>query len=288
MLFETYTKIVVDGFLIGIVYALIAIGLSISFGVMRIVNFAHGELVVIGMYIHFWLLSLAGVPTLAAVPVAAAALFVIGFALQRFVVDRIMAQQDHIQFILFIAVALIITGGHLVLFGPNARGLTTPESLAVYKLAGLRLDAVVVQAALGAIVLILGLVAFLRFTMLGKAIRACASNRTGAQVIGIRIRHVFAVTAGIGAALAGAAGALIAPLYDTHPYLAPEFTLLAFIIVIIGGLGSLTGAFIGGVMIGVSEAVAAFIVSPSLKSVFSYALLTLVILFRPAGLVGRR
>ena len=130
------------------------------------------------------------------------------------------------------------------------------------------------------------LMLFLKYSTIGASIRAAADNLIGAQVIGIRVRRVYAVTAGIGMACAGAAGALISPLFDAQPFLATDFTLIAFIIVIVGGLGSLMGALVGGVMIGVAEALAALTVSPALKTVFSYALLVLVLLLRPNGIFG--
>jgi branched-chain amino acid transport system permease protein len=129
---------------------------------------------------------------------------------------------------------------------------------------------------------------WLRFSMTGKAMRAAAENIVGGRAIGMRIPHLFALTAGIGMACAGTAGALIAPLYDTNPYLAGEFTLIAFIVVIVGGLASLPGALLGGLLIGVSEALAAVVIEPSAKSLFSYALLIVVLLARPAGLFGPR
>jgi branched-chain amino acid transport system permease protein len=132
------------------------------------------------------------------------------------------------------------------------------------------------------------LVLFLKYSTLGCAIRAAADNLVGAQVIGIRVRQVYAVTAGIGMACAGAAGTLVSPLFDTQPFLATDFTLIAFIIVIVGGLGSLSGALLGGGLIGLAEAIAALAVSPALKTLFSYALLVFVLLWRPNGLFGER
>lgn len=281
-----YLDVIASGVLNGLVYALIAIGLTIIFGVMRLVNFAHGEMVVIGMYGGYWGFEVLGLPALASMPIMAAALFVLGYALQRGVVNRFIAEPQHVQFILFIAFALMITGLHVMLFGPDPRGIFSPASFETYEVAGLRLDAMRVQAAGGALALIALLIAFLRRSTTGRQIRAAADNRTGAEVIGIPIPHVFAITAGIGMACAGAAGALVAPLFDTNPFLASEFTLLAFIVVIVGGLGSLTGALVGGILIGVVEGLAALTISPSMKSMFSYGLLVLVLLLRPAGLFG--
>jgi branched-chain amino acid transport system permease protein len=206
---------------------------------------------------------------------------------QRSVGNRFLSEPQHMQFILFIALGLVITGLHAVLFSPDPRSIQSPEGFTAWHLGFLRFDAAKTQAAAVALLLILALWSWLRYSLTGKAILAAASNPVGGKAIGIRIPHLFAVTAGIGAACAGTAGALVAPFFDTHPYLAAEFTLLAFITVIVGGLSSLPGALLGGLLIGVAEALAAYTVMPSMKSIFSYAVLILVILLRPAGLLGR-
>jgi len=283
---DLYLQVLAGGVLNGIVYALIAIGLTIIFGVMRLVNFAHGEMVVIGMYIGYWCFELLGISPLAAMPVAALALFALGYVLQIGVVNAFISRPHHVQFILYISFALVITGLHMMLFGPTPRGIFSLASFETLDIGSLRLDMTRVQAAAGALALMALLFVFLRLTTTGQAIRAAADSRVGAEVIGIRINRVFAITAGIGMACAGAAGALVAPMFDTHPFLAPEFTLLAFIVVIIGGLGSIPGAIAGGILIGIVEALAAVMINPSMKSMFSYALLVLVLLVRPAGLFG--
>ena len=285
---ELYGNALVGGLLIGAVYALIATGLNIIFGVMRVVNFAHGEMVVIGMYIGFGAWKYLGLAPIAAVPLAMAALFAGGYAFQRWVANAFLARPQHVQFILFIALGLAITGLHALMFGPEHRGIQSAASFEVYRFGVIRLDAVRAHAALSALALIGLLWAWLRYSLTGKALHAAAENLVGGQVIGIRIPHLFALTAGIGAACAGAAGALVAPLFNTQPYLGPEFTLLAFIIVIVGGLASLPGALLGGLLIGAAEALAAAVITPSAKSLFSYALLIVVLLARPEGLLGRR
>lgn len=283
---EFYANVAAGGLLLGAVYALLATGLNVIFGALRVVNFAHGEMVVIGMYAGYGFWKATAAAPLAAVPLAAATLFVLGYAFQRTIGNRFLDAPAHFQFILYIALALVITGIHAMLFGPDPRGIHTPALFEVYRVAGLRLDAMRTQAAAASLVLIAALWAWLRFTLTGKAIQAAAENQVGGRAIGIRIPQLFALTVGIGCACAGAAGALVAPMFDTHPYLAPEFTLIAFIIVIVGGLASLPGALLGGLLIGLAEALAATVVAPSMKSLFSYALLAAVILLRPQGLLG--
>ncbi len=282
----SWLNILAGGVLIGIVYALIGSGLTIMFGVMRVVNFAHGEMVVAGMYMGYFAHSLLGLPAPLAAIIAAVVMFAFGYLLQRLLVEKFMARPQHIQFILFIGIALVITGLHLAVFGPDAHAVDGPITFATISLGLLSLDLVRVQAAGGAAVLILSLVLFLRLAPLGQAMRAAADNRTGSLVIGLNVPRICALASGIGAACAGAAGALISPVFDTEPYLGLEFTLIAFVTVIVGGLGSLAGALVGGVLIGLAEATAALAIDPQLKTAFSYGLLLLVLLLRPRGLFG--
>jgi branched-chain amino acid transport system permease protein len=284
---QLYASVIINGLMIGVIYALVATGLNIIFGVMRVVNFAHGEMVVIGMYVGYAVWKFTGLPPFAAVPVAMLLLFTLGYAFQRAIGNAFVSKPQHVQFVLYIGIALAITGLHAVVFGPDPRGIQSAASFDVYRAGPVRIDAVRLHAALAALVVIVGLWAWLRFSLTGKALHAAAENITGGEAIGIRINHIFALTMGIGAACAGTAGALLAPLYDTQPYLAPEFTLIAFIIVIVGGLASLPGALLGGLLIGVAEALAATLIAPSAKSLFSYGLLIFVLVLMPEGILGR-
>ena len=285
---QLWLNVLAGGVLTGIVYALVACGLTVVFGVMGVVNFAHGEMVVAGMYIGYLGATWLGLPTLPAAILAAGVMFVFGYALQRWLVERFMTRPQHVQFILFIGLSLVITALHLMIFGPDPRAAPSSLAMDVIELGPLHLDRARVEAASAAAALIVALVAFLRLSPFGQAVRAAADNRLGGLVIGLRIPRIFAVTAGLGAACAGAAGGLIAPIFDTQPFLAVDFTLIAFVVVIVGGLGSLSGALVGGVLIGLAEASAALLIDPAMKTAFSYALLVLVLLIRPDGLFGAR
>ncbi len=279
---------IVTGLLTGLIYGLMALGLSVIFGVMRIVNFAHGEMAVVAMYAAWAASRYLGLdPLLALLPIAAL-MFGAGYLLQRGLIQPFVDRPDYMQFILLISVALILTNGALLLFGPEARGIQVDYAFDSYEIGPLLIDKVRLLAAGAALILTGLLLAFFRFTLTGKAIRAAADNRIGAQVIGLDIGKLYAVTFGIGTASLGAAGVLLALLNDAIPRLGPELTLLSFIIVIVGGLGSMAGALAGGVLIGVSEALAGTLLQPSLKSLFSFGLLVLILLFRPQGLLGDR
>ncbi|MDR1967928.1 MAG: branched-chain amino acid ABC transporter permease [Burkholderiaceae bacterium] len=283
-----YANVVASGVLMGLVYALVALGLTIMFGVMKMVNFAHGEMVVIGMYLGYALWSAFGIAPWLAMPLAAVLMFAFGYVLQTVLVNRFISRPQHIQFILFIGLAFVITGLQLMLFGPDTRSIGGSASFDVVRLGLLRLDLARLQGGALALLLLLLVLAFLRFSTVGASIRAAADNQIGAQAIGLRVRRVYAITAGIGLACAGAAGALVAPIFDVEPTLAQGFTMIAFVTVIIGGLGSLTGALVGGILIGVSESLAALLINPAMKSMISYGLLIAMLLIRPEGLFGKR
>lgn len=287
MTWELAANVVVGGFLIGLVYALMALGLSVIFGVTHIVNFAHGEMTVLAMFAAVVLFNEFAFDPLLATPVVAATLFFIGYQLQRRLVEPFVTRPDYEQFLLLLAVAIALTNGLLIMFGPEAHGIITDYSFDSYEVGPLIIDK---TKAIGGMVAVLAaaiLLSFFRYSMTGRAIRACADNLTGAGVVGLNVPHLYAMTFAIGAAAVGVAGCLLAIIIDATPILGPELTLLAFIIVIVGGLGSMAGALLGGILIGVSEAVAGLLLAPSLKSMFSFGLLILVLLLRPQGLFGR-
>jgi len=281
-----YANIVVQGLLTGAVYALMALGLSVIFGVIRIVNFAHGEMMVVGMFAAYLIFQATGIDPLFAMPAVAALLFAFGYVLQRGLINRFVGRPDYMQFLLLLGIAIMLTSANLMAFGPDARNVPLDYAFDSYEVGGLLLDKVRVLAASGSLAGAAVLWAFFRFTRTGKAIRACADNHVGAQVVGLDVRRLYAITFGIGAACVGAAGSLMLLLVDVHPYIATDYTLLAFIIVIVGGLGSLAGALLGGLLIGVTEALSGFLIAPSMKSMFSFGLLILILLLRPQGLLG--
>lgn len=283
----TILNALVSGLLTGLVYGLSALGLSVIFGVIRIVNFAHGELMVLGMFLALMLFRWFGLDPLMAVPIGAAVLFVVGYALQHFVVRRVSYLPDHMQFLLLAGIAIMLVSGCLVVFGPDAQGVQLGYALDSFAIGNLIIDKVRLYAAIAAIVVASLLLLFFKYSPTGRAIRACADNYMGAKVVGLNVDRLYALTFGIGAACIGAAGCIILLLVQVHPYLAPAYTLLAFVVVIVGGMGSLFGALLGGILIGVSEELASVVLQPSMKTAFSFALLIVVLLLRPQGLLGR-
>jgi len=286
--FDVYLNVAVGGVLTGLVYGLMALGLSVIFGVVRVVNFAHGEMMTIAMFIA--VLAFASLhldPLVLLVPIAAV-MFVFGYVLQRGLINPFITRPEHTQFLLLVALGIIIANVLLILFGPDARSVQTSYSYDSFQVGPLIVDAAKVYAGAAAIVFAAALFAFFRFTLIGKAIRACADNHTGALVVGLDVKRLYALTFGLGAACVGAAGTMMVLLVDATPLLGPSYTLLAFVIVITGGLGSMPGALVGGVLIGVTEAVAGLLFTPSAKSMFAFGILVLVLLFRPQGILGKR
>ena len=250
---EIYLNVAVGGILTGLVYGLMALGLD---------------------------------PLVMLVPIAAV-LFAFGYVLQAGLINRFITRPEHTQFLLLIALAIIIVNALLIIFGPDAQGVRTSYGFDSYQVGSLIVDATKLYAAIAAVIVASALFAFFRFTDTGTAIRACADNYTGALTVGLDVKRLYALTFGLGAACVGAAGSVMMLIIDVTPQVGPVYTLLAFVIVITGGLGSMTGALIGGVLIGATEALAGLIFAPSAKSMFSFAILVLVLLLRPQGILGR-
>jgi branched-chain amino acid transport system permease protein len=285
---SVYLNVAVGGVLTGLVYGLMALGLSVIFGVVRVVNFAHGEMMTIAMYIAVVLFAAFRLDPLVMLVPIAAVLFALGYVLQAGLINPFINRPEHSQFILMVAVALIIVNVLLITFGPDARSVQTSYAFDSYEVGPVIIDAPKLYAAVAAVIVAAILFAFFRGTRIGQAIRACADNYTGALVVGLNVKRLYALTFGIGAACVGAAGCMLVVINDVSPAVGPSYTLLAFVIVITGGLGSLPGALLGGVLIGLTEAMAGVFFTPSAKSMFAFAILVIVLLLRPQGLLGKR
>ena len=274
--------------LFGGVFSLMAVGLTLIFGVMRVVNFAHGDMMVWGMYLAWLMASRGGIDPYVGFVVCAAALFVLGFVVQRVLVQRIVDAPHEMQILLMLGVALVLENIALLAFGPEPQRVRSALAQSTVWLGPVFVDVARLIAFGVAVVLTLLLSLFLFRTDVGRSIRAAADNTYGALVIGTDVRRVYAVAFGVGAACVGAAGALVAPLLPFQPPTGLQLSVASFNIVIIGGMGSLLGAFVGGLLVAVAESLGAIFLKPSLKELVSFSLLVLILLFRPAGLFGRR
>jgi len=277
-----------SGLLFGGVYSLMAVGLTLIFGVMRVVNFAHGDMMVWGMYLAYLLAARGGIDPYLGFVACAAALFALGFLVQRGLVDQIVDSPHEMQILLMLGVALVLENLALVAFGPEPTRVRSPLAAATLWLGPIFVDVARLVTFVVAVALTLALSLFLYRTDLGRTIRAAADNTYGALVIGTDVRRVYAVAFGVGAACVGAAGALVSPILPFQPPTGLALSVTSFNIVIIGGMGSLLGAFVGGLLVSLAESLGAVFLKPSLKELLSFSLLIVILLFRPAGLFGRR
>jgi branched-chain amino acid transport system permease protein len=276
-----------SGFLFGGVYSLMAVGLTLIFGVMRVVNFAHGDMMVWGMYLAWLLSTRSGIDPYLGFVVCAAVLFLLGFAIQRALVDRIVDAPHEMQILLMLGVALVLENAALAVFGPDPARVRSPVSQATVWLGPIFVDLARLLTFGVAIALTGALWLFLARTDLGRTMRAAADNPYGARVIGADVRRVYAAAFGVGAACVGAAGALVSPILPFQPTSGLGLSVTSFNIVIIGGMGSLPGALVGGILVSVAESMGAVFLSPSMKELVSFGLLIAILLFRPAGLFGK-
>ena len=277
-----------QGILMGGVYGLIAMGLSLIFGVMGVINFAHGPMIVIGMYISYWILILAGIDPYISLLASGALMFVLGYIIQALVVNRILDYPEAIQVVPLVAVGLVLENLALLFWGPDPRSPETAFALDTIWVGPVMMDVSRLIAFVLSLLLTAGVFLFLKLSRLGKSIRAAADNRVGAVLVGINVNRINNASFGLGAATTGAAGALLMPLMPVSPYLGHDFTLTAFVVVILGGLGNLAGAFVGGLILGLAESMASMFLPPTMKQVVSFSILIIIMLFRPQGLMGGR
>ncbi|MGE5617752.1 MAG: branched-chain amino acid ABC transporter permease [Sphingomonadaceae bacterium] len=278
-------QVAVSGILLGGVYALISMGLTLIFGVLRIVNFAHGEFLMIAMYATFWLFHLYGVDPYLSIVLVTALLFLLGLTAQFLVVRPILNAPSSMQIFATVGLSIVLQNAALLLWKADYRSVDTVYSKAVVSVGPLLVGVSRLVAFLVALSITACLMLFLKRTYLGKAIRCVTQDRTAALLMGINTHRIYLVTFGIGTALVGIAGALLMPIYPTFPTVGTYFVLTAFVVVVLGGLGNLTGALLGGLIIGLVEAFSGFY-APALKEAVYFVVFILVLLIRPTGLFG--
>jgi branched-chain amino acid transport system permease protein len=278
---------VLSGLLVGLVYALVAVGLTIIFGVMDIVNFAHGEFLMVGMYASFWGFALWKLDPLFTLPLTALALFALGAAVYRLVIRRITDAPMLSQIFTTFGLMILARGLAQYLWKPDFRSVDRTIVAGKVAFAGLQFGLPQVVAAGGAVATTGAVWWFLRSTRLGAALEATAADKEAAALMGIDAQKMFALAWGIGAACAGVAGALLSTYYPIFPEVGANFILMAFVLVALGGFGSVTGAFWAGILVGVVEVVGGFLWDPAYKLVLVLALYLLVVWLRPQGLLGK-
>jgi branched-chain amino acid transport system permease protein len=283
---ELILQVFVNGLLLGGIYAVAALGLSLVFGIMDIVNLAHGHMLMLGAYVAILLFSAAGVTPLLGMVVAIVLLFGLGIVLQRFLLKHVVDEGLEQPIIVLFGLALVFQSLGRIVLGTDAR----KSELGI---PSVRLEAGPVLVSFPrtvtfvlALVLILATWAFLRYTRTGLAIRATAQNREAARYMGIDTNRIYVVTLGIGTALAGAAGALLSMLFPITPFVGWSYLLKAFAVVVLGGVGSVLGTLIGGLLLGVSENLGGLYLGDGIRDIISLSIFLLVLLLRPQGLFG--
>jgi len=283
-----YAQIIISGLLIGGVYALISIGLTLIFGVMRIVNFAHGEFLMIAMFATYWLVISSGMSPYLALPIVALGMFIFGAVIYILIIRRTLSSPMVVQIFATVGLGLLLSNIALILWTADYRMLQTGISMQIIRFGGIQIAAASLIAFLVAIFVAILLFAFITFTYTGKAIRATVQDRAAAQLMGVNIDRVYMLTFAMGALLVGIAGALLAPIYPVYPTVGLNFGVVSFVVVVLGGMGSMPGALLGGLIIGLVETLSGYFIDTSLKQAVYFAVFILVLMFRPNGLFGQK
>jgi branched-chain amino acid transport system permease protein len=279
---------IVNGVLTGALYAVIALGLTLVYGVLHIINFAHGTLLTAALFAAFFVHKMLGVDPYLAVFALAPAFFAFGYGLQRFVIGPASHGNDGNILLVTLGLAVIIENAMLFSFRADTRTIDVPYGFAVVPFAGMFLSVPRLVGFAGAVVVALLLWLLLTLTDTGKAIRAVAKEKLGAQLCGIDVAHIYAVTFGIGTACVAIAACLLIPTYYVNPHVGNAFVLIAFTTVVLGGMGSIPGAVLGGLFVGVVESLCGLYLGESLGQIGIFLMFILVLLFRPSGLLGER
>jgi len=281
---DLFPLAIVNGFLVGGVYGLTAVGLTLIFGVMGVANFAQGSFVMVGMYLSYWLFVLLGVdPYLSVVP-AFLFLYLIGWFTQKYLLNKIMDAPHYDQFLCTVGIMLILQNLAVFLWPDYRQIKVSYQSLGLPITPTIRAEVVRILAFVVAVGMAVGLHFFLKLTRLGKAIRATSQNKDGAIVVGVDIQRIYIVTFAIGSACAGVAGAIISPLFPVSNDIGDLFIVTAFVIVCLGGMGNAMGALVGGMIIGMAESVGTLFIPGGQKQLITFTILIVILLFRPQGL----
>jgi branched-chain amino acid transport system permease protein len=286
-----WIELIVSGLITGGIYALVAMGLNLQYGLMRILNVSHGEFLMLGAYLVYWAHLVSGLSPFAFLPLVLGILFVIGLVIHRLCFRRLAETTPEVEafearsLLVGFGLMFVVQNVALLIWGADLRGyqyLSGTVSLAGIGFTANRLVAFGVALALS-----LALIVVLRATLLGRAVRAMMQSPTGALLVGIDVRRLHPAVFGVGLALAGAAGALLSMVFEISPSMGEPYTVTALIVIALGGFGSITGSLLGGLLLGVVEAIGMHATSPSLKMVLSYGIFMLVLITRPNGLFNR-
>ena len=279
-------NVLVFGLLLGGIYGLVSIGLNLIFGVVRIVNFAQGELVMFGMYGSYFAYAQFGINPYLSVLVVAPLVGLLGMAIQRLVIHP-LRDESNMQIFATFGLLILFQNIMLAVSRGEAYSIGGQVGSTVLTVGDLKISVVRLVTFVAVTLITIGLHLFLSRTMAGKSIRAVTQDKRAARAMGINVERTFLITFGLGAALAGMAGAMLTPIYSITPAVGGNFILAAFAVVVLGGLGSVWGAYIGGLIVGVVEAFAGYYIDPALKNAIWFIIFLVVLIVRPAGLFGQ-
>jgi branched-chain amino acid transport system permease protein len=277
---------IVNGLLIGFIYSLIAIGLTLIWGVMNIVNFAHGDFLMLGMFTSFWLYTLYGVDPLFSIPVCTALLFVLGLLIYRYIVSKVMKGPMLAQLVVTFGISIFLANLAVFLWTPDFRLIEKPLLHGTWDIGDIKLSIPKFVATLGSVIVSLFVFLFLRKTKTGKAILATEMDREAALLMGINTERINSISFALGSALVGIAGAFLSTYYYIYPQVGGTFGLIAFCVVALGGFGSIEGAFIAGIIVGLAQTLGGFFIDPAYKYAIVFLIYLITVWIRPQGLLG--
>jgi len=277
---------IVNGLLIGFIYSLIAIGLTLIWGVMNIVNFAHGDFLMLGMFTSFWLYTLYGVDPLFSIPVCTALLFILGLLIYRFIVSKVMKGPMLAQLVVTFGVSIFLANLAVFLWTPDFRLIEKPLLHGTWDIGDVKLSIPKFVATIGSVIASLFVFLFLKRTKTGKAILATEMDREAALLMGINTDRINSISFALGSALVGIAGAFLSTYYYIYPQVGGTFGLIAFCVVALGGFGSIEGAFIAGIIVGLAQTLGGFFIDPAYKFAIVFLIYLITVWIRPQGLLG--
>ena len=281
-------QVLINGLLLGAIYASVGVGFSLTWGVLNIINIAHGAMVMLGAYVTFYLFTALGIDPFLTIPASMVVLFVLGYLLQRFIINRVIPYGVFMTLVLTFGLSLFFIDVALIAFSGDYRSVTPGYAGAGLVFAGVVISYQRLVIFVVSLLLVLALHAYLTRSKLGRAIRATALNRASAQLLGVNVTSIYAITFGIGAAMAGAAGSLLSMTITITPFLGNAFIGKAFVVATLGGLGTIQGALVGGLILGLAESFGASLIGPSYQHAIGFGILVLVLILRPEGIMGKQ
>jgi branched-chain amino acid transport system permease protein len=291
-LLEAIPQNLVIGVLVGALYGLAALGLSLVFGVTKLLNVAHGELLMIGGYVSFWIFNLLGIGPFTSLPLNMLVLALVGLVLYKLLFVRMVKldEEDKIKNSMLVGfgLSLILQNLAVFLWTADDRGITTSYSAMAFTFLGIRFPLVRLASFALAFICLITLNVFLHRTYIGRAIRATAEDWEAASLMGIDVQNVYLLSFVLGAVLAGIAGAMVSITFSVNPFMGMQWTLKALVVMVLGGLGSLTGTFVGGIALGTTESITALLIGGNYREIVGLVLFLLILIFRPQGLLGSK